>query len=1010
MNAQEFLQRVYVQNLISNWEEELAECEAKSPFDWEGVSECSTGLGHAYSRSFEITGSLRDLSTAIAWYARAMEVIPLNNDQLPGAIINHAKELLTRFEKLGSVEDLNLAITELEQAVARAPAPHIEIAKSNLAIGLMDRFKLLGKLRDVNRATALAEDVVRATPRSHERRVARVVVLASMLMYRYKATSSLQDLDASIELYQEAIDSTPVPIPNSLSISRTGDIGDGLRQPVVRRGYLSNLGDALLLRFMHKMSQKDVLDSGLGVALKRLNLEESSNEDDELNDLYRSIAANVEAVTDAPVNNPDRPQWLTNYANSLQCLYRHGQTKDPVATLDKAIQIRQDVIALTPDTHPTRATRLNNLSSDLHSKFLETGDFESAKLAAKALKLALDLTTESNPDRVNWLYHLGVTYEKHFEKTKSIVDYQNAVSSFTSAANTSLGAPTIRIQAARRAALALPYLLFTQGGSKEPFLSPPQKSADGGDNRSETKYSEIKRRAQLLRTAIELLPSISSRTLSLQEQQAKILQFRDLTRLGVAYSVINKDTPYQTLQLLELGRGIITSLQLDTRIDIATLEEKYPEYSRRFKQILAALDPHQPVDKMGYLPINPGITSQHKAAVEFDELVKKIRSLNGFERFLLSQSEAELKSMASHGPMVVFNISVLRADAIIVTKDEIICLPLPQLKYIHIEDNTKALLKALDSFSPRTAVATHHELKRILEWLWDQAVEPVLTKLGYIKMPAKGEVWPRVWWIASGWFNQLPIHAAGYHDDNSHRNTLDRVISSYAPTIKSLSFARQRQRRTVRSSTTQRHHNAVFVSMSETEDQATLINASTEIETVQSLFSNSSYRCHHLQSPTKADLKSKLQHSPIAHLACHGESNPKNPLQSQLLLKDYKANPFTVSDIIGMNLKDSQFAFLSACHTASGRLQDMLDENMHIAGAFQLAGFSHVIGTLWWIKDSAAVELARDVYLGMLDEKGEIRLERSAWGLHQAVRRMREATKSSRQKPAFWASYIHMGA
>lgn len=47
---------------------------------------------------------------------------------------------------------------------------------------------------------------------------------------------------------------------------------------------------------------------------------------------------------------------------------------------------------------------------------------------------------------------------------------------------------------------------------------------------------------------------------------------------------------------------------------------------------------------------------------------------------------------------------------------------------------------------------------------------------------------PRVWWIGVGSLTMAPDHTPG-----STRNTLSRVISSYTPTIKTLSYARQKK-------------------------------------------------------------------------------------------------------------------------------------------------------------------------------------------------------------------------
>ena len=63
-----------------------------------------------------------------------------------------------------------------------------------------------------------------------------------------------------------------------------------------------------------------------------------------------------------------------------------------------------------------------------------------------------------------------------------------------------------------------------------------------------------------------------------------------------------------------------------------------------------------------------------------------------------------------------------------------------------------------------------------------------LDALGFGDTPTTD--WPRVWWVCSGLFNILPLYATGYHDPPTSRAGINRVISSYVPTIKSLQYAR----------------------------------------------------------------------------------------------------------------------------------------------------------------------------------------------------------------------------
>jgi CHAT domain-containing protein len=62
----------------------------------------------------------------------------------------------------------------------------------------------------------------------------------------------------------------------------------------------------------------------------------------------------------------------------------------------------------------------------------------------------------------------------------------------------------------------------------------------------------------------------------------------------------------------------------------------------------------------------------------------------------------------------------------------------------------------------------------------------------------------------------------------------------------------------------------------------------------------------------------------------------------------------------GNVIYQERFAFLSACHTFTGVLS-LADEAIRLASAFQVAGYRHVIATLWWISDPRAPEVADSV-------------------------------------------------
>jgi CHAT domain-containing protein len=139
----------------------------------------------------------------------------------------------------------------------------------------------------------------------------------------------------------------------------------------------------------------------------------------------------------------------------------------------------------------------------------------------------------------------------------------------------------------------------------------------------------------------------------------------------------------------------------------------------------------------------------------------------------------------------------------------------------------------------------------------------------------------------------------------------------------------------------------------------------------------------------KADVDTYLQQCRILHFAGHGYTHPSDPSISSLILEDGESEPLTVSSLFEWNLRKSSpfLAYLSACGT--GRIQDekFIDEGIHLSG-FQLAGFRHVIGTLWDVIDETCVDMAKVAYEGI--GHGTMTDESVCWGLHHARRALRD--------------------
>ena len=110
-----------------------------------------------------------------------------------------------------------------------------------------------------------------------------------------------------------------------------------------------------------------------------------------------------------------------------------------------------------------------------------------------------------------------------------------------------------------------------------------------------------------------------------------------------------------------------------------------------------------------------------------------------------------------------------------------------------------------------------------------------------------------------------------------------------------------------------------------------------------------------------------------------------------------------LSEIVKMSLPKTDFAFLSACQTATGD-EKIEDESVHLAAGMLLSGCRGVIATTWSIRDEDAPKIAEDVYSRIFKD-GKPNQKEAAYALHEAVSRLRE----SGAECTSWVPFIHIG-
>jgi CHAT domain-containing protein len=419
----------------------------------------------------------------------------------------------------------------------------------------------------------------------------------------------------------------------------------------------------------------------------------------------------------------------------------------------------------------------------------------------------------------------------------------------------------------------------------------------------------------------------------------------------------------------------------------------------------------------------------HRIALarEWDDLVEQVRRIDGFEDFLKPQSLDTLLPAAADGPVVIVNVSRWRCDALLIRADGAEALPLPGLTLETAARRTGEYLEALHrvdraalelhqaraSFAggDQGFAATHRYtlaqrelldadrarddvLEATARWLWDAIAEPVLTRLDIREAPAPGQPWPRLWWCPTGPLTLLPLHAAGHHDDTSTgRSVLDRVVSSYTPTLRALREARRPL------PPAGDDEELLIVALPENEGTVPLPAVDAERDSLIARFPGR-YRLLEGAAATVDEVREQLPRHRWAHFSCHGTQHLDDPSAGGLALSD---GILSVADISARQ-HEGEFAFLSACMTAVGGLE-LADEAITLASAMHFTGYRQVIGTLWSIYDRTAASVAEMVY-AELTATGRFRPDRSAHALHAAVRHLRDTERAPLHA---WTPFTHTG-
>lgn len=954
--------------------------------------------GVAVLQRYEASGSAHTLDLAITILRTAVPAAP--RDTKARVAFDLVKALFARFDLRQTMDDLEEATT------ACAVASAIEEAHLRLYVlyTMLDRvntaFHQFGGLPLLRRAVELADSVLPMIPAGTRNRFLIQLLMSDSLIRVGEFTGRPADFDRAVSYGRDAVDACPLDHEDAPVV--WSNLGNALRSRFERTGRLADLDEAAE---HSRWAVEHTPDGNENIAVHNNNLANVLRTryevTEQLLDLNEAVEAARSAVLNAG-NHPFQGMFLANLSIVLRL--RFGRSSDS-SDLDAAIEAGRLGVQRTPPEQPDRARYLSTLSSALLRRFRISGLPEDLAESIDEGRQALDRLPAGHTYAGMLLNILGTALLHQVDAddgadrldeaigvlrqavSVTAQDHASAVLSLSNLASAleirhRRGGPgsdvTAAIDAWRTAANLPAAPARHRVDAAHSYGRAAQRSGDHG-----TALTGFE-------TSVGLLPVLAWHGLDRHTREHHLATSSGLASTAAA-AALTCGRPERAVELLELGRSVLWTSRLRLRGDLSTLAEAAPGLAARMDEIRTVLDRDITSDA------RPSEGEQHRRlAREWDELLDQVRTIPGFTRFLAPTPFEELVTVAADGPIVIVNAADERCDAIIITvtgsRPAANTVPLPDLTLTDAVERAEALLSALAESTSATATFLDRERARhlthdTLEWLWDSIVEPVLAALGPVH---------RVWWSPTGPLAMLPLHAAGHYPRTATAtggpSLLDRVVSSYAPTLTALR----------RRPDDDGHRSMLAVGVPENQaGDPPLAAVEPELAAVREHVPDG-YRALTRDQATRAAVLARLPDSAWTHLACHAIQNPVEPARSALRLWD---GEIAAADIAGLRLDHPQLAFLSACQTASGAPR-LADEAIHLAAAMNTAGYRHVVATLWSIHDQHTPDLAGDFYRGLTGANGAPSAAPAGAALHHAVNRLRAALPTD---PTRWAPYVHIG-
>ncbi|KDN33812.1 hypothetical protein RSAG8_13099, partial [Rhizoctonia solani AG-8 WAC10335] len=398
-------------------------------------------LGGSYGNRFQRLGELDDLEKATHYKSWALALTPDGHPDLAGQLGNLGGSYSNRFERLGELDDLERAIQYQSRALDLTPDGHPDLSKrlANLGVSYSNRFEHLGELDDLERAIQYKSRALDLTPDGHPHLSKWLANLGVSYSNRFQRLGELDDLERAIQYESRALDLTPdghPDLPKWLA-----NLGASHNYRFQCLGGLDNLEKAITFQ---SCALKVTADDHPHFCLTHFNLAvflvryyEHTNNPSHLQDSLYSFRIASKSLAGPPRDKFEHAQRWASYAlthSPLKCIEAYQTTIELLpgfiwlgATTSQRYQDLRMAETLAIDaasaailssnhslalewleqarcvvwnqnlmlrspldelraSHPSLATRLQTVASQLHSAGSESRELQISSMGSKSLE------------------------------------------------------------------------------------------------------------------------------------------------------------------------------------------------------------------------------------------------------------------------------------------------------------------------------------------------------------------------------------------------------------------------------------------------------------------------------------------------------------------------------------------------------------------------------------------------------------------------------------------------